>query len=220
MNRESNDYNLTVPLVEIYSNRIVVTSAGGLVEGLSREDFFNCRSMPRNRVLMRIFRDMDLVESLGSGMTRILRAYDPAIFNFIPSFMEVVFVFETNGNDEINNVPVKTEDVGINVGIKTNGGINGGINAKNVTINPENVPVNPENVTISPENVPIKVINYKLQDKIFILVRANPKVTVQKLAHTLGVTERTIKRILKTFQDKGIVKRIGSRKIGHWEIIK
>jgi predicted HTH transcriptional regulator len=30
-----NDYNLTVPLIEIYSDRITVTSAGGLVEGLT-----------------------------------------------------------------------------------------------------------------------------------------------------------------------------------------
>jgi len=35
-----NDYNLAVPLVEIFSDRITVTSAGGLVNGLSQEDFF------------------------------------------------------------------------------------------------------------------------------------------------------------------------------------
>ncbi|MDR1010059.1 MAG: putative DNA binding domain-containing protein [Opitutaceae bacterium] len=91
-----NDYSLTVPLVEIYSDRIVVTSAGGLVEGLSQDDFFNCRSMPRNRVLMRVFRDAELVESLGSGMTRILRAYDRSIFNFTPSFLEITFPFDAD----------------------------------------------------------------------------------------------------------------------------
>ena len=49
------------------------------------------RSMPRNRVLMRVFRDVELVESLGSGMTRILRAYDRSIFEFTPSFLVVTF---------------------------------------------------------------------------------------------------------------------------------
>jgi predicted HTH transcriptional regulator len=88
-----NDYSLATPLVEIFSDRIVVTSAGGLVPGLSREDFFHCRSMPRNRVLMRVFRDVELVESLGSGMTRILRAYDPSIFELTPSFLVVTFSF-------------------------------------------------------------------------------------------------------------------------------
>jgi predicted HTH transcriptional regulator len=56
-----NDYAKGVPLVEIFSDRIVITSCGGLVEGLSEYDFFKCRSMPRNRELMRVFRDMELV---------------------------------------------------------------------------------------------------------------------------------------------------------------
>ncbi len=35
-----NDYTREVPpLVEIFSNRLVITSYGGLIEGLSKEDF-------------------------------------------------------------------------------------------------------------------------------------------------------------------------------------
>jgi len=94
-----NDYHLGTPVFEIFSDRITVTSTGGLVGGLSREDFFNCRSMLRNRILMRVFRDAELVESLGSGMTRILRAYDPSIFNLTPSFLVVTFPFEPEEND-------------------------------------------------------------------------------------------------------------------------
>ena len=75
-----NDYTMSVPIIEIFSDKVTVTSAGGLVEGLMREDFFNCRSMPRNRELMRVFKDVELVEHLGSGMGRILKAYDRSIF--------------------------------------------------------------------------------------------------------------------------------------------
>jgi ATP-dependent DNA helicase RecG len=50
-------------------------------------------------------------------------------------------------------------------------------------------------------------------------VRANPKVIIQKLAHTLGVTDRTIKRTLKSLQESNRIKRVGARKTGHWEII-
>jgi len=89
-----NDYTKGVPLVEIYSDRIVVTSCGGLVEGLSESDFFECRSMPRNRELMRVFRDMELVEQIGSGMSRILNAYDRSVFEITPSFTIVTFPFE------------------------------------------------------------------------------------------------------------------------------
>ena len=89
-----NDYTKGVPLVEIYTDRIVVTSCGGLVADLSEEDFFKCRSMPRNRELMRVFRDMELVEQIGSGMSRILKVYDRSIFELSPSFTIVTFPFE------------------------------------------------------------------------------------------------------------------------------
>jgi predicted HTH transcriptional regulator len=102
-----NDYTKGVPLIEIFSDRIVVTSCGGLVEGLSEEDFFKCRSMPRNRELMRVFRDMGLVEQIGSGMSRILRAYGREAFEISPSFTIVSFPFEESfitPNGEMNGV--------------------------------------------------------------------------------------------------------------------
>jgi predicted HTH transcriptional regulator len=100
-----NDYTKGVPLIEIFTDRLVITSCGGLVEGLSEEDFFKCRSMPRNRELMRVFRDMELVEQIGSGMSRILNAYDRSIFEFSPSFTIVTFPYEEGfilSNGKIN----------------------------------------------------------------------------------------------------------------------
>jgi len=89
-----NDYSRGVPpLFEIFSDKIKITSYGGLVEGLSKEDFFNCCSVPRNRELMRVFKDLDLVEHLGSGMSRILAIYDESIFEFTPNFLIVTFPF-------------------------------------------------------------------------------------------------------------------------------
>jgi len=103
-----NDYTReTTPQIEIFADRITITSYGGLPAGLSREDFFRCCSMPRNRELMRVFRDVDLVEHLGSGMGRILSAYDTSIFEFLPNFLKVTFPFEEgfslpNGNESGN----------------------------------------------------------------------------------------------------------------------
>jgi predicted HTH transcriptional regulator len=97
-----NDYSMNEPAVEIFSDRITVTSCGGLVEGMTREDFFNCRSMPRNRELMRIFKDVELVERLGSGMARILRAYDRSVFELTPSFLVVTFPFAKGFGAEDN----------------------------------------------------------------------------------------------------------------------
>ena len=87
-----NDYAAEVPpLVEIYSDRISITSYGGLLSGLSLEECLSGRSMPRNRELMRVFRDMELVEHLGSGMRRILNAYDSGIVHISEHFFELRF---------------------------------------------------------------------------------------------------------------------------------
>lgn len=50
-----NDFSQEIPPVfEIFSDRMVFTSYGGLIQGQSKEDFFSCSSMPRNRELMRV----------------------------------------------------------------------------------------------------------------------------------------------------------------------
>lgn len=89
-----NDYSREVtPVFEIYSDRIEITSYGGLPTGLSETDFFSCRSMPRNRELMRVFKDIGLVEQLGSGMSRILKAYDKSAFDLSEHFIVVSFPY-------------------------------------------------------------------------------------------------------------------------------
>ncbi|MDD2599823.1 MAG: winged helix-turn-helix transcriptional regulator [Kiritimatiellae bacterium] len=61
-----------------------------------------------------------------------------------------------------------------------------------------------------PVNVPVNVTVNALQQKVLILLSANPRITSQKIAHTLGVTDRTIKRALKTLREAGVIKRVGS----------
>lgn len=72
-----------------------MTSYGGLIVGQSKEDFFSCSSMPRNRELMRAFKDVGLVEQLGSGMSRILKAYDRTVFEISEHFIKVTFPFSS-----------------------------------------------------------------------------------------------------------------------------
>ena len=107
-----NDFTREIPPVfEIFSDRIMMTSYGGLIPGQSIDDFFSCSSMPRNRELMRVFKDVGLVEQLGSGMSRILKAYPKDIFEISEHFIKVVFPIENaqemsiiaNGNENGND---------------------------------------------------------------------------------------------------------------------
>jgi len=69
-------------------------------------------------------------------------------------------------------------------------------------------------------SVPVNVPVNQLSDKILTIVRANPKVTAQKLALALGVTDKTIKRHLKALREQGRIQRVGSDKAGHWHFIE
>lgn len=85
-----NDYSFEVPpKFEIFPDRLEITSAGRLPESLTKEEFFHGISIPRNKELMRIYRDVELVESLGSGIPRILKAYGEDCFQFTTNFIRL-----------------------------------------------------------------------------------------------------------------------------------
>ena len=87
-----NDFTREVPpKFEIFADRFEITSAGTLPEGLSEEDFFDGVSIPRNREVMRVYRDLELVEQLGSGVPRILESYGKECFRFMDNFIRMTF---------------------------------------------------------------------------------------------------------------------------------
>jgi Fic family protein len=69
-------------------------------------------------------------------------------------------------------------------------------------------------------NVPVNVPANELSGRVLALVRSNPRATAQKMAVSLQVTDRTIKRQLKLLREQGRIKRVGSDKAGHWEVIE
>ena len=87
-----NDYtNEVPPKFELFSDKIEITSAGSLPDGLSQGEFFEGYSVPRNQEIMRIFKDLHLVEHLGSGVPRILESYGKDCFTFSDNFLRMSF---------------------------------------------------------------------------------------------------------------------------------
>lgn len=87
-----NDYTAEIPpKFEFFDDRIEITSFGSLPQGITEREFFEGYSVPRNKELMRVFKDLDLVEHLGSGVPRILRNYDRECFIFTDNFLRMVF---------------------------------------------------------------------------------------------------------------------------------
>ena len=89
-----NDYaNGSTPKFELFSDRLEITSAGGLPYGLDRRDFFAGHSAPRNKEIMRVFRDLELVEHLGSGIPRIIEVYGKECFEITQNFIRLIIPY-------------------------------------------------------------------------------------------------------------------------------
>lgn len=56
---------------------------------MTQDDFFEGLSLPRNKEIMRIYKDLDMVEPLGSGVSRILQAYDKSCFKFADNLLRM-----------------------------------------------------------------------------------------------------------------------------------
>lgn len=57
-------------------------------------------------------------------------------------------------------------------------------------------------------------------DKILNAISAEPKATQKRIAEVTGLSTRTISREIKELRDTGVILRIGSDRLGYWEIVK
>jgi ATP-dependent DNA helicase RecG len=57
------------------------------------------------------------------------------------------------------------------------------------------------------------------QQKIIQLIAANPKISKREMSNKIGISSTAIDKNIKSLKDKKIIKRIGSDRSGHWEII-
>lgn len=171
-----NDYfNELSPKFELFSDRLEITSAGSLPNGMSRAEFFGGVSNPRNKELMRVFRDVDLVESLGTGLLRVLKVYSEDCFVFMEHFTRVVVPYAW--------IPSDAESIVENI-------------AESIV-----------------EKLPAA------QQKIVKLLRDNPSISAKMISDEIGIAMRNVQVHLKKLQEKGIIRRVGPDKGGHWELL-
>ena len=71
------DYALRAStLISLYSDRIEFISAGGLMPGIEKEDILMGLSVCRNQNLANVFYRLRLIEAYGTGIRKIMRAYE------------------------------------------------------------------------------------------------------------------------------------------------
>ena len=104
----SNEY---APKFEMFSDKLVISSNGGIQPSTTKEEFLEGYSLPKNKELMKVFNDLDLVEQMGTGIIRILQSYDKKSFEFFPNFIRVTFPFNKDKfrEEEANEIAELTE---------------------------------------------------------------------------------------------------------------
>lgn len=93
----------------------------------------------------------------------------------------------------------------LNVTIR-NGKINGEINDSNGELNGE-------------LNQMLLYLN-KSELAVYRLIEEAPQVSRMEIAEKLKISARTVDRAIKSLSAKDLIIRIGSKKTGHWEIVK
>jgi len=58
----------------------------------------------------------------------------------------------------------------------------------------------------------------KTATNILSAIRKNRMITIPELANLVGITSRSVERNLRKLQTDGALRRVGGRKVGHWEV--
>ena len=77
------------------------------------------------------------------------------------------------------------------------------------------------NGTVNGENGTVNTALLSNKETLVIMqLHKNENITAQQLTQTTKIALRTVKRILVKLSEKGFIRRVGSDKSGHWEIIR
>ena len=80
-----------------YGNRCLSTATQKLLDRLDVENTTYAKiEYFGNKELIRVFKDVELIENIGSGVLRILDAYDKSCFKFMEHFLRVSFKYKEN----------------------------------------------------------------------------------------------------------------------------
>ncbi|MDY0229167.1 MAG: putative DNA binding domain-containing protein [Candidatus Cloacimonadaceae bacterium] len=178
-----------------YKDRLEVISPGALPNSMTVEKMIGGRRTPRNTIIMEVLRDYQYVDARGMGIrTKVI----PIMKEF--NGMEPVFE-ETD--DYLKTI------------LNFNGPKDEPKRPKYEPNEPKNTPNEPKKNSHEPKNEP----NTDLNDIVLNLIKDNPKCSYADMIRVTGKSRITIKRLLDTLKERGVIERVGPRNGGKWVIL-
>ncbi len=204
-----NDYSYSAtPKFEFFSDRLEITSAGGLPFGMSSEELFSGVSVPRNPELARVFRDLEYIEVFGSGVPRILRVYGSSAFEVSRNFIRVVLPFS------------KDEDGGIRGGIKNlpDADVRKDLNIMGEYFGESGKEINTMGEYFGDDRKG-KILISSNERLVLSVVRESEKATYEEISIAVGLSPRRVEQVLARLKEIGVLERVGSKKSGSWKVL-
>lgn len=175
--------------VAVYDDRLEITSPGKLPMGQTIARMKEGYSKIRNEALAYAFSYMNLIEHWGSGIPRIISKVKSA------GLPEPEFI----GGDVDLRINIYRKENGVKNGID---GVKNGVDGvKNVT----------KNISDTRETIQ--------ERSLLEIIAVNPEATQTYYAEQTGASKRTVSRLFASLQEKGMLKREGSKRKGKWIII-
>ena len=224
------DYRSTADsIVKIFDDKIEFYNPGTLPPEITVEDLLsnNYRSNPRNKVIAGVFKDMKLIEKVGTGIKRITDYFKennkplPEIRTISGGLMITVFASK-NGNVIENNVVEENVIENVIGNVIENDVVEENV-IENVIENDiveENVIENVIENDVVEENVIENDVTENRKQEILKLIYSDSQISTKQLSEKLNVNIRTIFRDLENLKIKGIIEREGPDKGGYWKIIE
>ena len=195
--------------IDIYDDRLEIFSPGGMADLTFIQDLnpLNVSSVRRNPILADLFARMDLMERRGSGLRKIIEAYE-AEENFTNKMMPEFVSTETKFTIILKNLNYSVQK-DAQVDTNSQGDTQKGKNdTQNDTQKSKNDTQN-KSMKLSPRNRRMKILD---------ILENNPKITAQELAEMFLVSKITIRRDMKILVDEGKLEYVGSSRSGFWKI--
>ena len=214
-----NCYMFGAPIqIRIEDEEMMISNSCLLPDDLTVETLLsNHRSLPYNPDLANVFYLAGYIEQWGRGIEEILTACrdwgtEPPVFKIQGNTFSVIFKALPKAVIKDPLVIIHAHGTLSNQN-DTLGDTNGTLDDTNGTLD------DTDRDTDRDTNVDLSKRKNILDDKILASLMEHPKITQKILAEQLGSSTITIKRATKRLVVRGRLRRVGSNRNGHWQVI-
>lgn len=188
----------------VFDNRVEIISPGALAGGLTEDDIRNGKTYQRNPYMATFATNALYYRGIGSGIVRILAEHPDIQLENDDRAQEFKVTIPRPAQE---SEPTTQKDE-----TTTHKG-------RNTTYKSTNATHKSTSTTRKEANSIQKDLN-TTQKNVLAYFKKNPRATKADAADTLGgITENGIKFIIGKLQQKGLIKRVGGRKYGEWQVL-